>query len=158
MPNQRSLADDLDAASPEYTAFNRFVTLTARKRALADELADVEAAIKGLEPQLLSYLGEGGYEKVRVGGYTISPHREPWVYPKQGFSRDDVCQALKRCGMAHYVIEQYNTRSLTKFVRDLEKNHGMLAEQDGALSLMLPPELVGVLEIKAAYRVQALRT
>jgi hypothetical protein len=149
-------ADDLNVASPEYAAFERFATLTARKRALQDELADVEAGLKGLEPQLLAYLGEGGYEMVRLGGYTISPHREPWVYPKQGRTRSDVCDALKSCGLQQYVMEQFNTRSLTKYIRDLEREHDTLADS-GGLDLVLPVELVRVIEIKPAYRIQALR-
>jgi hypothetical protein len=149
-------ADSLNVASPEYAAFERFATLTARKRALQDELADVEAGLKALEPQLLSYLGESGYEMVRLGGYTISPHREPWVYPKNGHTRSDVCNALKACGMRQYVMEQYNTRSLTKYIRDLEREHDCLAE-DGGLNLILPAGLLGVIEVKPAYRIQALR-
>jgi hypothetical protein len=157
MPNTRHAADDIDAGKPEYAAFERYVSLIARKRTLSDELTDVEAALKALEPQLLAYLGEGGYEMVRLGGYTISPHREPWVYPKFGYSRNDVCRALKECGMGHYVQEQFNTRSLTKYVRDLEKEHNVLADEDGALPLILPPPLIAVLEIKPSYRIQAVR-
>ena len=157
MPNPRHAADNIDAAKPEYAAFARYVSLVARKRALADELEDIEAAIKAMEPQLLAYLGEEGYDMVRLGGYTISPHREPWVYPKQGHTRDEICQALKSCGLGHYVMEQFNTRSLTKYVRDLEKEHGVLADQDDALARLLPGELTAVLEVKPTYRVQALR-
>lgn len=149
-------ADDLNVASPEYAAFERFATLTARKRALADELTDVEAGLKALEPLLLTFLGESGYEMVRLGGYTISPHREPWVYPKEGRSRGDVCNALKACGMKQYVMEQYNTRSLTKYIRDLEKEHDTLAE-NGGLNLILPAGLLAVIEVKPSYRIQALR-
>ena len=157
MPNARPVVDDIDAGKPEYLAFDRYVTLVARKRALADELTDVEAALKALEPRLLAYLGEGGYEMVRLAGYTISPHREPWVYPKLGHSRGDVCNALKECGLRHYVIEQFNTRSLTKYVRDLEKEHGLLIEEHASLSLLLPPQLAAVIEVKPVYRIQAVR-
>jgi hypothetical protein len=157
MPNTRHAADDLDASTPEYLAFERYVTLVARKRVLADELTDVEAAIKALEPQLLAHLGENGYEMVRLAGYTISPHREPWVYPKTGRTRAEVCAALKACGLGHYVMEQFNTRSLTKYVRDLEKEHDLLADQDGAVVRLLPPQLALVVEVKPAYRIQALR-
>jgi hypothetical protein len=157
MPNSRHAADSLDVTRPEYLAFERYVSLVARKRVLADELEDVEAAMKALEPQLLAYLGEGGFEKVRLGGYTISPHREPWVRARFGHTRGEVCQALKDCGLGHYVNEQFNTKSLTKYVRDLEKEHGLLADQDGALARLLPAELVAVLEVNPSFRIQALR-
>lgn len=159
MPS-RNITDDLDARSPEYAAFERFVTLTARKRVLADELADIEAALKALEPQLLAYLGEGGYEKIRIAGYTVFPFRETWVYPKDGVTREDVCRALKQYGLGHYVSEGYNTRSISKYVADLEKSRDKLADQDAGLSAILPPEqseLVNVIEVRTAYRVHTRR-
>src|SRR5262252_8735227 len=91
--------------SPEYEAFSAFAKLTARKRQLADELKGIETTLKAMEPQLLAYLGESGYEKVSVEGYTLSPHREPWVGPGPGQTRASVCQALKAAGLAHYVRE-----------------------------------------------------
>ena len=157
MPNPRHAPNTLDAASEEFAAFERYAALTSRKRTLQYELEDVEAGLKALEPQLLAHLGQGSLEMVRVSGYTISPHREPWVYPKANRTRSDVCQALKACGLAHYVMEQFNTRSLTKYVRDLEEERGMLSEEAGAAELLLPAELAQVIEIKPTYRIQARR-
>ena len=157
MPNPRHAANTLDAASEEYIAFERYATLVSKERHLKYELEDVQAAIKAMEPQLLAYLGQGRYEMVRVAGYTISPHREPWVYPKTNFTRGDVCRALKACGMGHYVMEQFNTRSLTKYIRELEEDRGVLADMDGAGALLLPPELAEVIEVKPSYRIQARR-
>ena len=161
MPNARHAADNLDATTPEYAAFARYVSLVSQKRVLVETLEDIEAGLKALEPQLLAYLGEGlegeGFDMVRLGGYTISPHREPWVSARQGYTRSDVCRALKECGLSHYVQENFNTRSLTKYVRDLEKEHNLLAEQEGALALILPADLITVLEVKPSYRIQALR-
>jgi hypothetical protein len=169
MPNTRHAADTLDATRPEYKAFARYVSLISRKRAVRDELDDIEAALKAMEPQLLAYLGEGpddiegapeeslGFSSVRLGGYTIYPQRDPWVKAKAGATREDVCRALKESGLGHYVTEQFNTRSLTKYVHDLEKKHNVLADQNGALARILPAELVRVLEVKPAFRIQALR-
>lgn len=157
----KQAADNLPASSPEYAAFSQWVTLTTRKKALADETADVEAALKALEPQLLAYLGEGGYDKVRVAGYTIFPFRETWVYPRDGISRSEVCQALKQHGLGHYVSEQYNTRSISKYVADLERDHDRLADQDGGLLDILPPEqseLSRVIEVRTSYRVHSRRS
>ena len=79
-----AMIDQPSANSPEYQAFVNFALLTAEKRALAERLRDLETELRALEPTLLSYLGENGYEMVRVQGFSISPHREPWVYPAKG--------------------------------------------------------------------------
>src|SRR5215475_4182359 len=104
----------LAADTPEQEAFSTYARLITRKRELEEEQNEVEAQLKTLEPQLLAFMGETGYELVRIGGYTFSPHREPWVYPQLGMSRKAVCEVLKACGLAHYVQEQFSTRSLTK--------------------------------------------
>lgn len=143
--------------SPEYQAFVNFAELTAEKRALHERLNEIEPQLKALEPQLLAYLGEGGYEMVKVHGFTISPHREPWVYPAQGVSRQVVCAALKANGLARFVHEGFNTRSLTKYVRELEEHHRLLSEADPQAALeILPPGLATVLEIKPGFRLQVL--
>lgn len=161
--NTRHTPDTLDLARPEYAAFARYVALVARKRVIKDELDDIEAGLKAMEPQLLAYMGEGtgdegeGFSSIRLGGYTIYAQRDPWVKTKLGATREDVCRALKESGLGHYVTEQFNTRSLTKYVHDLEAKHGVLADQDGALALLLPAEVTAVLEVKPVYRIQTLR-
>jgi hypothetical protein len=144
----------LNDESPAFQAFTKFVRLTVRKRELADETKEVEKQLRALEPSLLSYLGEGGYEKVKVEGYTLSPHREPWVYPAEHATKDTVIAALKACGLGHYVHEDYSTRSLTKYVRDLEEAAGTI---ENTLAI-LPVELASVIKIEPSFRVNVLKT
>jgi hypothetical protein len=165
MPNTRHAADNLDSTTPEYTAFARYVSLVSRKRLLKDELEDIEASLQSMEPQLLAYLGEGpgggeegsGFDMVRLGGYTISPYREPWVKVKPGYTRNDACEALKANDLGHYVYQQFNTKSLTAHIQQLEKDRGVLADQKGALALLLPAGVIEVIEIKPSFRIRALR-
>jgi len=137
---------------PEHDSFAAYTRLITRKRDLEEELNDLEAQLKILEPQLLNFMGEAGYEMVRIGGYTLSPHREPWVYPVTGQSRKAICQVLKACGLAHYVNEQYSTKSLTKYVRDLEAEHQVSGDD---VLQFVPEALARVIQIKPAYRLQA---
>jgi len=153
----RVAANELAAGTPQHEAFRAYASLTTEKRDLNERLSEVEQELKALEPQLLAYMGEGGYQLVKILGYTISPHREPWVYPRQGITRDTVCRALKACGLAHYVSENFNTRSLTKYVRDLEEQHQLLIDAEDAMRELLPEELIKVIEVKPTYRIQALR-
>jgi len=145
---------NLSAETPEHEGFKAFAGLVTLKRELEDQLNEVEARIKALEPQLLAYLGEAGYEAVRVAGYTLSPHRDPWVYPQLGQSRQAVCNVLKACGLAHFVSEQYSTKSLTKYVRDLEVEHSVLGDE---VLEFLPEGLARVIQVRPTYRIQARR-
>jgi len=139
--------------SAEYRAFTRFIALTVEKRQLNDRLKEIEPELRTLEPLLLGYLGEGGYQAVTVEGYHLAPHREPWVYPARDVTRGEVCQALVACGWERFVKVNFSTRSLTAHVRQLEEHHQLLTEGDpNAVLEILPPELVQVLEIKPGYR------
>ena len=137
---------------PEHDSFAAYTRLLVRKRDLEEELNDIEAQLKFLEPRLLAFMGEAGYDKVRIGGFTLSPHREPWVYPALGQSRKAICQVLKACGLAHYVTEQYSTRSLTKYIRDLEAEHQVTGND---VLPFVPAALARVIQVKPAYRLQA---
>jgi hypothetical protein len=152
-----SAAVELDVERPEYENFARFAELTAEKRRLQDRLNEIEPQLKALEPLLLSYLGEGGWEMVRIQGFTMSPVREPWVYPAQGVSRQVVCAALKANGLGRFVKEGFNTRTLTKYVRELEGHYHLIEEADPqAVLTVLPAGLTGILEIRPGYRLQVL--
>jgi hypothetical protein len=142
------------APGPELEAFTRYAHLVIRKRELASETKEIERQLRTLEPGVLSYLCEGGFEKVKVEGYTLSPHREPWVYPAAHATEEQVIQALKACGMAQYVRESYSTKSLTTYVRQLEEAAGTT---ENSLEL-LPAELAAVIELKPSFRVQVLKT
>lgn len=150
-------AHELDTERPEYENFALYAQLTAEKRQLQERLKEIEPQLKAMEPMLLSYLGEEGYEMVRIQGFTISPHREPWVYPAQGVSRQVVCAALKANGLGRFVKEGFNTRSLTKYVRELEEHYKLLETGDPqAVINFLPAGLEGILEVKPGYRLQVL--
>lgn len=142
------------APGPELEAFTKYARLVIQKRQLAAETKDVDRQLRALEPVVLSHLCEGGFEKVKVEGYTLSPHREPWVYPAAHATEDQVIAALKACGLGHYVKESYSTKSLTTFVRQLEEAAGTT---ENSLEL-LPAELARVIELKPTFRVQVLKT
>jgi hypothetical protein len=141
-------APELD--SPEYRGFRHFVQLTLEKRELAARLKEVENELRSLEPQLLQYLGEGGYQSVQLEGYRLAPYRDPWVYPAEGVTREEVCSALERAGWGHFVKPNYSTRSLTTYVRELEEHQQLVGEH----APLLPAELTGVLVVKPSYRLQ----
>jgi len=154
-----STSNKLAANSPEYEAFSSFAKLTARKRELASEIKEIDTTLKAMEPQLLTFLGEGGYQAVSVEGFTLSPHREPWVGPGPGQTRASVCQALKAAGLAHYVREDFSTRSLTTFIKEIETRcEDQIASGEITSVLdVLPPELRGALRVAPTYRVNVMK-
>lgn len=145
--------------SVEYRAFLEFAQLTLRKRELAIELKEITEQLEAMQPQLLSYIGESGYSQVGVGGFLLFPVRNPWVYPKQGISRQEVMEVLKRTGLGHYVHEEYSTQSLTSYVKGLEEREAELAKSEIRAELdpseLLPAELAQVVEIKPSFYIQA---
>lgn len=143
--------------SPELKAFARFAELTATKKELNAQLLEIEPQLRALEPILLGYLGQTGYDSVKVGGFTMSPVRVPWVYPVTGITRQTVCEALKISGLGRFVKEGFNTRSLTAYVRELETAHELVSGTDPeALKQLLPAALAEVLEVKPSFRLQVL--
>jgi hypothetical protein len=143
--------------SPEYQAFARFARLTARKRHLNAELREIEPQLKALQPVLLGFLGEGAFQLVQVEGFTMSPVRDPWVYPRSGVDRQTVCEALKLSGLGRMVKEGYSTRTLTAYVKELEMHAELVAGADpDALAHLLPTALASVLDVRPGYRVQVL--
>jgi len=150
----------LDHESPEYKAFETYTELIKEKRELEDRLNDIGSQIKTLEPGLLAFLSASGFELVRVNGFTLSPHRDPWVKVRLGCTRSMVCEALKASDLGQYVSEQFNTKSLTKYVHDLEIALQIDADSNGAdgrptVLEHLPPELARVINIEPSFRLQA---
>lgn len=147
--------------SPEYQAFRRFVDLTIEKRELQARLDELKETLKAMQPALLAYLAAANMGGLTVNGYLISPRREPWIYPMLGVSRQRVCEALKVAGLGRMVSENYNTRTLTSYIRQLEEHARLIAgfeeESDSNSLEKLPglhPALAEILHVKAAYSLQ----
>lgn len=140
--------------TPEYESFRRFLELTLEARRLRDRLNEIIPQIKKMQPALLGYLGAAGLPSLPVGEYTLYPHREPWVYPALGVSRGAVCAALKAAGMGQMVKENYNTQSLTTYVKQLEQHHHLTTGLNGTLAELLPAPLAKVLAVKPAFSVR----
>lgn len=95
--------------------------LIAKKRSLEESLRSVKDEIADMEPEIISDMIDNQIDRmpVRVGddSVTIYIHRQLWAKPKDG-DKDEVVRVLKRCGMADFVQENYNTNSLSAYVRE----------------------------------------
>lgn len=105
-----------------------FVCLENRKRDLDAELKGVKAKLDELEEALVPQFIEAGLTKATVDGRTVSLAQEIYASPLDG--RERVVEALKASELAQYVSENYNTNSLSAFVREVARDVAAQAERE----------------------------
>ena len=123
------------------------------KRAAEDELKKAEAVMKELEPKLLDMMAESGMDKITLHGITYSPNRRLYVGPVQGADKELVAKALVESGLEAYVKQDYNSNSLSAYVRSVAEEHGGKdAVSCEVLRTKLPPPLAEVLYVGEVWR------
>jgi len=105
-----------------------FVCLENRKRDLDAELKAAKARLDELEEALVPQFIEDGVQSMKVDGRTVSLAQEIYASPLDG--RDRVVEALKASELAQYVSENYNTNSLSAFVREVARDVAAQAERE----------------------------
>ena len=98
-----------------------YASVIAKKRRLEDELRAAKDQIASLEESVRNMLQENQVDRlpVTVGNekVTLYIHRQLWAKPKGG-DKAALMGVLKRCGLSDLVQEQYNTSSLSAYVRE----------------------------------------
>lgn len=138
----------------EYQAFVKFLDLSLEVRQLRARLAELVPQLKALQPALLGYLGAAGIKSLPVADYQLYSHREPWVYPAKGISRQQICVALKQAGLGKMVQENYSTQALTSYVKDLEQHHRLIVGLSGTLDKLLPAPLAASLAVVPDFSIR----
>jgi hypothetical protein len=105
-----------------------FVCLENRKRDLDAEMKGVKAKLDELEEALVPQFIEDGVQSMKVDGRTVSLAQEIYASPLDG--RERVVEALKASELAQYVSENYNTNSLSAFVREVARDVAAQAERE----------------------------
>ena len=99
----------------------KYASVIATKRRLEDELRAAKDEIASLEESVRNMLQENQVDRlpVTVGTekVTLYLHRQLWAKPKGG-DKMNLMSVLKRCGLSDLVQEQYNTSSLSAYVRE----------------------------------------
>ena len=97
-----------------------FVCLEKRKRDLDAELKQVKQQIDDLEQALIpQFIELGADPSVRLDGMTIWLVQEIYASPVN--DRQEVADALKLSELGQYVAENYNSNSLSAYVREVTR-------------------------------------
>ena len=105
-----------------------FVCLESRKKELDAEQKQVKQQLDDLEQVLVPQFIQDGIQKMTVDGRTVSLVHD--IYASPLYDRDDVVAALKQSELGQYVAENYNTNSLTAFVREVKREVESQAQQE----------------------------
>ena len=128
----------------------RFARLKMKLDAAQAVVDDIKGEAKAMHDDLRDAMIENGIPSmpVSVDGQRISVHikEEMWAKPVGG-DRAAVIKALKVCRLGHYCAENFNSNSLSSYVRNRMKEVGSL-----------PPSLAAVLEVTESCKVVAART
>jgi hypothetical protein len=123
----------------------RFVELSKRKNQLEAELKAVKADIEAVKDPLMQQFSQDGMTKATVDGMTVYISSQLWASAKDGDAAG-ACAVLKKIGLADYVKENFNTQSLSAYVREVAKNG-----ED------YPEGFLGVIEIIEKFDLRAVK-
>lgn len=105
------------------------VYLENRKRDLDAELKATKQKLDDLEQVLVPQFIDDGVQRMTVDNRTVSLAQDIYASPLS--ERADVVSALKSSELGQYVAENYNTNSLTAFVREVARDVAALAMREG---------------------------
>lgn len=142
-----------------------FVSLETRKKELDADLKATKQRLDELEQQIIPMFVEEGVPSMTVeaDGVKRTLSIYPDVYASPLNDREEVVDALKQSGLDQYVAENYNTNSLTSFVREIWKEllatagreKRIVTEDD--LRAALPLVLAGTLKLSIIHKLSSTR-
>ena len=140
-----------------------FVSLENRKRDLDAQLKETNQRLAELEDLIIPQFVEAGVPSmaVTVDGATRTLSIYPDVYASPLNDRTEVAAALKASELGQYVAENYNSNSLTAYVREVwrevveraNKEQRVATEAD--VFAALPEPLEGVLKISLIHKLSS---
>ena len=140
-----------------------FVSLENRKRDLDAELKAANQRLDELEDLIIPQFIEAGVPSiaVTVDGSTRTLSIYPDVYASPLNGRTEVAAALKASELGQYVAENYNSNSLTAYVREVWREVLLLAKQQNRVAgeddvrAALPKPLGEVLKISLVHKLSS---
>jgi hypothetical protein len=139
------------------------VSLENRKRDLDAELKAANQRLDELEDLIIPQFIEAGVPSiaVTVDGSTRTLSINPDVYASPLNGRTEVAAALKASELGQYVAENYNSNSLTAYVREVWREVLQLAKRENRVATeedvraALPKPLGEVLKISLVHKLSS---
>ncbi len=140
-----------------------FVSLENRKRDLDAELKAANQRLDALEDLIIPQFIEAGVPSiaVTVDGITRTLSIYPDVYASPLNDRTEVTAALKASELGQYVAENYNTNSLTAFVREVWREVLLAAQREnrvateGDVRAALPKPLGDAIKVSLVHKLSS---
>ena len=124
----------------------RYVSLQKRRRKAEDALQSVRNKIEEIKPFVVQQFAKAGLDQINMDGMTVYIKRQLWV---KVVDRQAAVDALKAAGMSDYIGENFNSNSLSAFIREIEVTSAGLQLSDcntlaelERQGVVLPPELI----------------
>jgi hypothetical protein len=140
-----------------------FVSLETRKKELDADLKAAKQRLDELEEIIIPQFIEDGVPSmtVEVNGAKRTLSIYPDVYASPLNDRDEVVDALKQSELGQYVAENYNSNSLTGFVREVWRELRQTAGREqrvideNDLRAALPVPLASVLKLSIVHKLSS---
>lgn len=119
--------------------FHQYLSVSAQKKALEQNLDIVTQECRRLETQVILEFEQAGVSSLRLNDHTVYLQRQVWASPKDG-DHDRLATVLRLNGLDALIQQKINSHSISAYVREMETN-----EQ------ALPQALVDALKISETY-------
>ncbi len=103
------------------TQLREFVSLENRKKELDAQLKAVNQQLVELEELLVPQFVEDGVQNITCDGRVVYLRTDVYASAKDG-DREAVVAALKASELGQYVSENFNSNSLTAYVREVKRD------------------------------------
>ena len=111
-----------------------YIELTARKRALDDDLKELNERLVLIEMELLDQFEAAGVDKIGKDGYTLYMARSLRPRAKDG-DRERMLEAIKANGYGDLVKEDIHPKRLEAIVRELDGQGEMPGWAKGTIEI-----------------------
>lgn len=134
----------------------RFVALTEEKKALDEKKKQIDAELDEVEVSIVKDFEAEGVQKMSIDGRTVYLAEDLYCSPLEG-DREAVIKALRSAGMRSMVKPNYNTQTLTAYVREIGKSAREACEAAGELfdeeklRAALPRQLAKTLKVSFVH-------
>lgn len=114
------------AAEPQPAALREllaeFVALEIERREHEDKLKVIAERLAKINEPLLDAFADSGIQNAKVNGLTVYVRMDRYCSKKSDASTEQVCAALKTCGLGYMVSDGYNAQSLKSKVKEWQDN------------------------------------